>query len=81
RSVTQGGYTGKLGIGGHTPLKNPVWFMPDGNALVLPYDTAFSLPDRGFICMDTGCVYGRRLTAMVIEDGKYYLINVRHMDY
>ena len=81
RSVTEGHYRGKLGIGGHTPMREPVWFMPDGNMLLLQYDTGFSLPDRGFICLDTGCVYGNRLTAMVIEGERCTLTGMRHMDY
>lgn len=76
REVTEGKYKGKLAIGGHTPMRRPVWFVPDGKILPLPEDTVLSLPDRGFICMDTGCVFGGRLTAMVIEGDSFSMQSV-----
>lgn len=81
RSVTTGSYRGKLGIGGHTPMTEPVWFMPDGSPLVLRYEVPLTLPEKGFICMDTGCVYGGKLTAMVICGAVYTLVSIRSMDY
>lgn len=81
REILNGHYSGKLGIGGHTPLNEPVYFMPGGEALTLPYDTALSLPESGFICLDTGCVFGNKLTAMVIADDKYRLYGISHKDY
>ena len=29
------------------------------------------------ICIDTGCVFGGKLTAMVIEDGRFLLRSVK----
>ena len=81
RSVAHGAYTGKLGIGGHTPMNEPVWFLPDGTHLVLKYDTRLPLPDRGFMIIDTGCVFGGRLTALIIEGGEFYLKQMRKRDY
>lgn len=80
RDVICGSYRGKLGIGGHTPLRNPVWFVPDGRALLLKEDTHLPLPDKGFICLDTGCVFGGRLTCMVIEDEEFYVTSVRRRE-
>ena len=34
-----------------------------------------------FICIDTGCVFGRRLTALVISGGTYRCLAMRKMDY
>lgn len=81
RSVIQGSYTGKLGIGGHTPLKHPIWFLPDHTMLQLPYETTFPLPDKGFICMDTGCVFGGVLTGMIIEGEEFHLTSMPKKDY
>lgn len=81
RSVTHGEYRGKLGIGGHTPMKEPVWFTSDGVPLTLPFDCTLQFPDRGFICLDTGCVFGGKLTAMVITGDEYRLVSIRKMDY
>lgn len=80
RDVTQGSYKGKLGIGGHTPMRSPVWFVPDGRVLVLKDDIHLPLPDKGFICMDTGCVFGGRLTAMVIDGEEFYMASVRRRE-
>ena len=38
--------------------------------------TRMALPEKGMICLDTGCVFGRRLTAMVVEDGSFWLDSV-----
>lgn len=73
RGVLEGRYKGPLAIGGHTPLKNPAWFLPDGRSLVLPYGRSMPLPDKGFICIDTGCVYGNRLTGLIIEENEFRL--------
>ncbi len=65
-------YKGKLTIVGHTPLKVPIYYA--GNWLdtkLLGYDENRKLPKTGFICIDTGCVYGCKLTAMIIEGRKY----------
>ena len=39
----------------------------------IPEGTWKELPERGVICIDTGCGKGGRLTGMVIEDGKFIL--------
>ncbi|MEE8825915.1 MAG: metallophosphoesterase [Eubacteriales bacterium] len=81
RSVNEGEYKGKLGIGGHTPHEKPVYLPGDGGCVPLPYDTRLSLPEKGFICIDTGCVFGGRLTALVVEGEAYRCVSMRKMDY
>ncbi len=67
-------YDGPLTIVGHIALESPVWFKGDReNVEKLPYGEWTELPERGVICIDTGCGKGGCLTAMVIEDGKYKL--------
>jgi serine/threonine protein phosphatase 1 len=67
-------YNGKITILGHTPLEMPTYY--DGSQQpgeLLNYGEWKPLPETGAICIDTGCVYGRKLTAMILEDGQYYL--------
>lgn len=67
-------YSGKLTILGHTPLEAPTYYDGSGKSgTLLTYHQWNKLPENGALCIDTGCVYGRKLTAMVIEDGQYYL--------
>ncbi len=67
-------YDGKLTILGHTPLEAPTYYDGSGNpGIRLSYGKWEELPEKGSICIDTGCVFGGGLTAMIIEDNKYYL--------
>ena len=45
-------------------------------AEALPEGTWAPLPERGVICIDTGCGKGGRLSAMVIRDRLYQLVSV-----
>lgn len=68
-------YKGPLTIVGHIALGDPMWFKGDEETTeILPYGEWEELPEKGTICIDTGCGKGGKLTAMVIEDGKYQLI-------
>lgn len=69
----QGGpaYGGKLVIAGHVPGASPLYRAPSGELLSLPCGQTLTLPEHGYLCLDTGCVYGNALTAMV-TDGKTY---------
>ena len=68
-------YKGPLTIVGHIALENPTWFAGDEvTTEVLPYGEWRELPEKGTVCIDTGCGKGGRLTAMLVEDGKYQLI-------
>ncbi len=67
-------YSGKITIIGHTPLAEPTWYDGSGGpGIPLSYHQWERLPDKGTICIDTGCVFGDRLTAMIVEDGRYFL--------
>ena len=67
-------YDGRLTIVGHTALKEPRYY-PGNNGKIefLKYDIEYDLPSKGILHLDTGCVYGNKLTAMVIQDNKYVL--------
>ena len=67
-------YAGPLTIVGHIALEKPTWFPGlEQPVKQIPEGTRQELPQRGVICIDTGCGKGGRLTGMVIEDGKYIL--------
>ncbi len=70
-------YTGLLTITGHIALEKATWFAGDGETIKeLVEDVAMPLPERGVICIDTGCGKGGRLTAMVIEGEEFTLHSV-----
>lgn len=69
-------YDGKLTILGHLSLKNPISII-NKNKNVLEYNKEYELPKKGIIIIDTGCVHKGKLTAMVIENNKYTLYNVK----
>lgn len=65
-------YGGKLLIFGHTSADQAVYRDEKGRpAQILKGD--HPLPKKGSICLDTGCVYGGRLSAMVIEKGTFHI--------
>lgn len=67
-------YSGKLTITGHIHLKQPMYFDGSGSkGTALEYHKPMSLPEKGVICIDTGCSEGNRLTAMVIRSSEFYL--------
>ncbi|MDO4553871.1 MAG: metallophosphoesterase family protein [Lachnospiraceae bacterium] len=67
-------YGGRITIIGHTPLDAPTYYDGSGNAgEPLSYGVWKELPAQGAICIDTGCVFGKKLTAMILENGSYYL--------
>lgn len=76
--VKQNQYKGKLTITGHIHLQEPTYF--DGNGgkgRVLPCEKSLELPEKGVICIDTGCgSAGGKLTGMIIEGRKYRLVTV-----
>ncbi len=70
-------WDGPLTVVGHIALDFPTWFAGDGKTTEpLQPGEWMPLPERGVICIDTGCGKGGRLTAMVIEDGRYRLESV-----
>jgi len=75
--VLENHYAGPLTITGHIALEIATWFRGDGeHADPLPYGTWAELPDRGVICIDTGCGKGGWLTGMIIEEGRFRLERV-----
>ncbi|MCC8126129.1 MAG: serine/threonine protein phosphatase [Clostridiales bacterium] len=72
-------YSGKLTIVGHTPFDVPVYLDGSGEKMVrvLETDHHYKLPEKGLICIDTGCVYGGALTALAIEDGGCCVYSVK----
>lgn len=75
--IERNDYHGKLTIVGHTPMNDAAWYAGDGETIeILPEHRRTRLPKTGMICLDTGCVFGYRLTAMVIEGTEYWLDSV-----
>ncbi|MDO5476476.1 MAG: metallophosphoesterase [Eubacteriales bacterium] len=69
-------YTGKIVMTGHTPYKVPIYFQGDHYGKIQE-DAWTWLPETGMIALDTGCVYGNRLTGMIIkEDGTFLVTSV-----
>ena len=67
-------YAGPLTVSGHIALEAPTYFAGDGKTTVkLPCGEWRPLPEKGLICIDTGCGKGGRLTAMIVENGQYQL--------
>ena len=60
-------YDGKLVLTGHTPYRMPLYFQGGGGVAVIEEGIWTKLPETGMIALDTGCVYGNRLTGMVIK--------------
>ena len=69
-------YEGKLVLTGHTPYKVPIYFKGSGAVAVIEEGIWMKLPETGMIAMDTGCVYGNRLTGMVIEKDGFIVESV-----
>lgn len=67
-------YSGKLYIAGHSPIVHPLYVDPYGN--ITKAESGMDLPEHGAIFMDTGCINGGRLTAMVIKDHKIQFYSV-----
>jgi len=75
--IDRNDYYGKLTIIGHTPILDAAWYAGNEKTMkILPERTRMQLPKTGLICLDTGCVFGYRLTAMVIEGDEYWLDSV-----
>ena len=67
-------YAGPLTVVGHIALEAPTWFAGDGEtAEELEYGAWQPLPEKGIICIDTGCGKGGALSAMIAEGKRYRL--------
>ena len=68
-------YDGPLTITGHIGLPEATWFVGDGESTAqLKAGDVYPLPRTGIICIDTGCGKGGKLTAMVVEDNSFRLV-------
>ena len=75
--VPENRYAGKLTVTGHIGLEKATWFAGDEETTEEPEEGVWHrLPERGILCIDTGCGKGGRLTAMTVKDGKYLLESV-----
>lgn len=72
----EGWYGGKLLIHGHTPQEGVTYQDGHGRKVILEAETSFRLPKTGSICLDTGCVSGGKLSALVINGDKGTVYNV-----
>ena len=70
-------YHGPFTILGHTPMRAVFYFQGDGKMIVkVPEEKLFKLPETGALIIDTGGVYGGKLTAAVIREGNIKLFSV-----
>lgn len=70
-------YQGPLTITGHIALEKAAWFAGDGETVrELEDNTIMDLPEKGIVCIDTGCGKGGRLTAMIINGHRFMLKSV-----
>ncbi len=70
--VMENQYAGMLTVTGHIALHKATWFAGDKKTTEeIGDEETRILPEKGILCIDTGCGKGGRLTAM-ITDGKEY---------
>ena len=76
-AVLENKYCGLLTITGHIAIEIATWFRGDGeHADPLPYGEWIELPEKGVICIDTGCGKGGWLSGMIEEEGRFRLERV-----
>ncbi len=74
--VLKNRYAGLLTITGHIALEKATWFTGDGETTEeLNEGVSTPLPERGVICIDTGCGKGGRLSVMLIDDQNFTLLS------
>lgn len=77
RSVADDGwYKGKLLIYGHTPQEEVLYQDGYGKQDTLEPGKIFRLPKTGSICIDTGCVWEGKLSALVITGNEGIVYNI-----
>lgn len=75
--VLENRYQGRLTVTGHIALHSPRWFAGDKKTVKrLEQGVWQELPQKGVICIDTGCGKGGRLTGMMIEEDRFRLESV-----
>ncbi len=76
-AVLRNRYAGPLTVVGHIALEEAAWFAGDGKTVrKLSAGQWRTLPEKGVICIDTGCGKGGKLTALVAEESRYLLESV-----
>ena len=66
-------YEGRLVMTGHTPYRAPLYFLGKQYGMIQE-EVWTILPETGMIALDTGCVYGNRLTGMIIRENDTFLV-------
>lgn len=75
RSIAEEGwYCGKLLLYGHTPMSQVCYQDGYGYRRALNPGIRYSLPQCGSIGFDTGCVFGYKLTMLVLYDNGMFQI-------
>ncbi len=82
RSVVEyGWYKGKLLFCGHTPVMEVTYQDGIHAVQIMKQMKINKLPQSGAINLDTGCVFGYKLSAIVIENGQFSIHSVFWEDY
>ena len=69
-------YQGKLIMTGHTPYKTALYIKGDGSFGYLEDGHRYNLEPTGMMALDTGCVFGNRLTGIAVEGDTFYVASV-----
>ncbi len=76
-AIRENFYSGRLTIIGHTNMEKPMYGDGNGGELIpISCQKWQPLPKTGLIDLDSACVYGRSLTAMIVENGRFMLEEV-----
>ncbi|MDO4647297.1 MAG: metallophosphoesterase [Eubacteriales bacterium] len=78
RSIYKGTkiYDRKLVIAGHTPLRDVIYIDTEGYEHILKEkEEETLLPEKGHMIIDTGYVFGVRMTAMILRENRYRLVS------
>ena len=80
-AVLRNEYAGPLTVTGHIALEEAAWFPGNGEPVQpLTAGMRYPLPERGVLCLDTGCGKGGKLTAMVLREDGFELLQIPELD-
>ena len=75
--VLENKYAGPITVTGHIALRAPTWFKGDKKTTEkIDFGVELPLPEKGILCIDTGCGKVGRLTGMIVEGQNYRLESV-----